>query len=287
MTYSLVARDAVTGELGVGVASRSFNCGRAVPWALAGVGALATQSVTEKAYGPRGLELLEVGLTPSAIPEKLLADDEEPGVRQVAIVAADGSSAAHTGTDCVPAAGHVTAHGCSAQGNMLRSAAVVSAMAEAFAGAGETLAERLLAGLDAAEGAGGDIRGRQAAALLVVPAVGTGRPWDDKVFDLRVDDHPDPLVELRRLHRLAAGYRRRNRISPGANVHEEIEEARAAGLSSEDAALAGALGAACNDDVERVVALLLPIVVAEPARRAEFLLLERFGHLPDGTAERL
>lgn len=287
MTYSLVARDADTGELGVAVQSRAFNVGRAVPWALAGVGAVATQSVTEKAYGPRGLALLEAGLAPDAALETLVAEDDQPEIRQVAIVAADGSSAAHTGADCVPAACHSAAQGLSVQGNMLRSTAVVTAMADSFTEAGGSLAERLLAGLDAAEEAGGDIRGRQAAALLVVPAIGTGNPWDDKVFDLRVEDHPDPLVELRRLHRLAAGYRRRNRIGPGASIDEEIEEALAAGLPSDDAALAGALSAAGNGDFERALALLRPITDAEAGWRNVFLLMERTGQLPDGIAEHL
>ena len=189
MTYSIVARDAETGELGVAVQSRAFRTGGAVPWAIAGVGAIATQSFTERSYGQLGLELLRAGKTPAEALAGLVAADADAAVRQVGIVDAEGRTAAHTGADCSPEAGHLTGDGYSVQSNIMRSADVWPAMAEAFEAATGPLARRLLAALDAAEAAGGDWRGQQAAGLLVVPA--SGRPWE-RVSDLRVDDHPAP-----------------------------------------------------------------------------------------------
>jgi uncharacterized Ntn-hydrolase superfamily protein len=170
---------------------------------------------------------------------------------------------------------------------MLRSTGVWPAMAEAFAAARGTLAERLLDALDAAEAAGGDFRGRQAAGLLVVPGESTGKPWDDRVYDLRVEDHPEPLVELRRLHRMAAAYRRRNRIGVGASVEEEVEAAREAGLPEEDIAVAGALAAAQSGDHERGVAFLAPLVASDSRWLETFDRYQRLGHLPAEIVERL
>jgi uncharacterized Ntn-hydrolase superfamily protein len=195
-TYSIVARDPATGEMGVAVQSHWFSVGPIVPWARAGVGAVATQANVEVAYGPRGLELLGGGMGAGAALAQLLAEDPGSAGRQVAILDASGAVATHTGESCMPFAGHVTDENVSCQANIMSSDRVWPAMLEAFTATNAALTERLLAALDAAEAEGGDLRGRQSAAILVVP--GAGDPWDS-VLELRVEDHPDPLTELRRL----------------------------------------------------------------------------------------
>jgi uncharacterized Ntn-hydrolase superfamily protein len=280
MTYSIVAWDPVGNELGVAVQSRAFNTGAACAWALPGVGAVATQSFTERGYGPRGLASMQSGRPPREALDELLAEDELRDVRQVAFVDRDARTAAHSGASCIPHCGDLQGAGFSVQGNMLRSDAVWPEMAEAFTTAHGTLAERLLAALDAAETAGGDFRGRQAAGLVVV--TGEEAPAHERVFDLRVDDHPEPLVELRRLHRMAAGYRRRNRIEAGADAEEEAAAARAAGLPDEDVVAATVFAHARNGDVERAAALVAEIVAAEPLWRAAFERYETLGLLPEG-----
>ncbi len=287
MTYSIVARDPETGELGVAVQSRAFATGGVVPWALAGVGAIATQAFGERSYGPLGLELMASGRSPDDALAELLEADERRDSRQVAFLAADGRGAIHTGAACIREAGHLAGDGVLVQGNMLASAGVWPAMAEAFAGGSGTLAERLLGALDAGEAAGGDFRGRQAAGILVVPAESTGKPWDDRAFDLRIEDHPEPLAELRRLHRLAAGYRRRNQIGPGASVEEEVEAAREAGLPEEDVALAGALAAAHGGELAQAASCLAPLVAADRRWREAFERYERLGILAEGVVDRL
>ncbi|HEY3727644.1 MAG TPA: DUF1028 domain-containing protein [Solirubrobacteraceae bacterium] len=204
MTYSIVARDADSGELGVAVQSHWFSVGPLVPWARPGVGAVATQANIEVSYGPRMLDLLAEGVGVEAALARLI--DEDPGAagRQVAVVDARGVVAAFTGASCMAAAGHVTGDGVSCQANIMASEAVWPAMLDAYCTGPGPLAARLLAALDAAEAAGGDLRGRQSAAILVVP--GAGDPWET-VVSLRVEDHPDPLVELRRLVDLHGAYR--------------------------------------------------------------------------------
>lgn len=210
-TYSIVARDPATGQLGVAVQSHYFSVGSVVPWAEAGVGAVATQSFLNVAYGPEGLALMRSGQHAPEALAALVGADPEAALRQVAMVDAAGRVAAHTGGRCVPAAGHATGHGYSVQANLMVDGGVWPAMAgayEAAAGRPELdLAERLLAALDAAQAAGGDLRGQQSAALLVVAGGRSERPWEGRLFDLRVEDHPAPLVELRRLLRLARAYR--------------------------------------------------------------------------------
>ncbi|MBI4161121.1 MAG: DUF1028 domain-containing protein [Acidobacteria bacterium] len=210
-TYSIVARDPATGDLGVAVQSHWFSVGPLVPWAEAGVGAVATQSFVEVSYGPLGLDLMRAGRTAPQALKALLAGDPNPGVRQVAMVDAAGNVAAHTGEKCIAGAGHRTGEGFSAQANLMLNDTVWGAMAAAFEAAEGPLAERMLAALEAAESQGGDIRGRQSAALLVVRGKPTGRPWQDRIVDLRIEDHPDPLPELRRLLRLHRAYERMNR----------------------------------------------------------------------------
>jgi uncharacterized Ntn-hydrolase superfamily protein len=202
-TYSLVARDPETGELGVAVQSHWFSVGSIVSWAEPGVGAVATQSIAEPAYGPRLLERLRAGEAPREALDELLAVDGQARFRQVAVVDAGGEVAVHTGDGCIPRAGDVQGNGFSAQANMMAGYGVWPAMAEAFETATGPLARRLLAALDAGEAAGGDVRGRQSAALVVVSA--EGEPWQ-RTVELRVEDHPDPLGELRRLVDLADAY---------------------------------------------------------------------------------
>jgi uncharacterized Ntn-hydrolase superfamily protein len=235
VTYSIVGRDPETGEVGVAVQSRAFNTGAACAWAEAGVGAVATQSFTERRYGPRGLALLADGRDPREALDELLAADEGREMRQVAFLDTSGATAAHTRASCISNAGHLSDPNVSVQGNMLRSPDVWPAMRGAFDTTAGTLAERLLAALDAAEAAGGDWRGRQAAGLLVVAGERDEQPSVDRIFDLRVDDHEEPLRELRRLHRLAAGYRRRNRIDETADPAEERDAALDAGLREDEA----------------------------------------------------
>lgn len=206
-TYSIVARDPATGEIGVAVQSHWFGVGSLVAWAEAGVGAVATQSLVDPAYGPLGLTLMRSGKSPEEALKALTAGDPTPAIRQVAMLDVKGRVAAHTGEGCIAAAGHVVGEGFSVQANLMRSDAIWPAMAKAFRESRGSLAERMLAALDAAEAAGGDIRGRQSAALKVVSGASTGRPWVDTIHDLRVDDHPEPLKELRRLVRLQTAYR--------------------------------------------------------------------------------
>jgi uncharacterized Ntn-hydrolase superfamily protein len=226
-----------------------------VLWAKPGIGVVATQASTERSYGPLGLELLEAGKTADQALAALVAADPDSSIRQVAMLGSDGAAAAHTGEDCIPDAGHQLGDGYSVQANIMRSPSVWPTMAEAFEAASGPLAARLLAALDAAEAAGGDWRGMQAAGLLVVE--GEGRTWET-VFDLRVDDHPEPLRELRRLHDLAEGYRALSRVD------DRTEAARAAGLEEIDVVWAQILDAAHADDVARARELLAPLLAEEP-----------------------
>lgn len=205
-TYSIVARDPVTGDFGIAVQSHWFQVGPSVPWAEAGAGAVATQSFTKVDYGPKGLQLMKEGKPAREALDALLSQDPQKDVRQVAMVDAQGRVAAWTGPKCIAAAGHQTGDGFSVQANLMDKPTVWPAMVRAFESTKGDLAERMLAALEAAEAEGGDIRGRQSAALVVVRARSTGEPWRDRLVDLRVDDHPQPLVELRRLLSLHRAY---------------------------------------------------------------------------------
>ncbi|MFQ5768195.1 MAG: DUF1028 domain-containing protein, partial [Acidobacteriota bacterium] len=209
-TFSIVARDPKTGELGVAVQSHWFSVGSMVTWAQAGVGAVATQSFVEPAYGPRGLALMKEGIAAPEALRQLLLKDDQPDVRQVAMIDAQGNVAAHTGKLCIPAAGHHMGEGYSVQANLMLDDGVWPAMAGAFESTSGDLADRLLAALAAAQEAGGDIRGRQSAAILVVRGQPTGDIWRDRVIDLRVEDHPHPVQELKRLVLLSRAYRLMN-----------------------------------------------------------------------------
>lgn len=232
-TFSIVARDPETGRLGVAVQSHWFSVGSIVAWAEAGVGAVATQALVEVGYGPLGLALMRAGKSASQALAALLTADEGRDLRQVAMVDAYGQVATHTGSRCIAEAGHEVGEGFSVQANMMANPTVWPAMAAAYRQADGDLAERLLAALEAGQAAGGDIRGRQSACILIVEATSTGRPWADTVMDLRVEDHPEPIQELRRLVRLHYAYQSMNRGDEqlgAGRVEEALEAHRAAAV---------------------------------------------------------
>ncbi|MBI4548691.1 MAG: DUF1028 domain-containing protein [Ignavibacteriae bacterium] len=223
-TYSIVARDSVTGEMGVAVQSHWFSVGSLVTWAEAGVGAVATQSFVDPAYGPLGLELMRARKTAKQALEGLLASDPGEAVRQVAMIDAKGNVAAHTGRKCIPDAGHIVGEQFSVQANLMLNDKVWPAMAAAYRVTNGDLADRLLAALDAAQEVGGDIRGKQSAAILIVSGKSTGRPWVDCLMELRVEDHPEPLNELRRLVNVHRAYQHMNK-GDLATEHNDIDGA--------------------------------------------------------------
>jgi uncharacterized Ntn-hydrolase superfamily protein len=209
-TYSIVAFDPATGQLGAAVQSHWFSVGPLVPWAESGVGAVATQSFVEASYGPLGLEMMRAGKSAPEALAGLLKSDSHEDVRQVAFLDAKGRAAAHTGRNCIPEAGHFIGDNFSCQANLMLRDTVWKAMADAFQGTKGELVDRLMAALEAAEAEGGDIRGRQSAAILVVSGRPSGVWWKDRLYDLRVEDHPNPLVELKRLVHLAKAYQHMN-----------------------------------------------------------------------------
>ncbi|MGH2909394.1 MAG: DUF1028 domain-containing protein [Solirubrobacteraceae bacterium] len=287
MTYSIVARDPASGQLGVAVQSHFFSVGSVVPWARPQVGAVATQANARRDYGPRGLELMAAGRSAADALQELTAQDPGAGARQVAMVDADGGAAGHTGPNCIRYAGDVQADGVSCQANIMAREGVPEAMLDAFLWRSGPLAERLLAALVAAEEAGGDLRGRQSAALLVVP--GTGEPWDT-VVSLRVEDDGDPLDELARLLDLHGAYAL---LSEGDEASARGDAATAADRLQRASALAdgereirfwGALGRADAGDDDEAVRELTAICAEDPAWR------ELLARLPDElgpSAERL
>lgn len=209
-TFSIVARDPNTGELGVAVQSHWFSVGPLVPWAEAGVGAVATQSFVDPNYGRAGLQLMRTGKSAPEALKELLARDKSPDVRQVAMIDFKGRVDAWTGKSNIQAAGHFIGKEYSVQANLMLNDKVWPAMSKAFESTKGDLAERMLAALDAAQAVGGDIRGKQSAALIVVTGKPTNEPWKDRIFDLRVDDSADPLKELRRLVTLQRAYNHMN-----------------------------------------------------------------------------
>jgi uncharacterized Ntn-hydrolase superfamily protein len=232
-TFSIVARDPTTGEMGVGVQSHWFSVGSIVTWAEAGVGAVATQALAEPAYGPRALDLMRKGLAAPAALDELVAADQGRDGRQVAMIDASGRVAAFTGKKTIAAAGHHVGKTYSVQANMMANDKVWPAMAATFETSKGDLADRMLAALDAAQAAGGDIRGKQSAAILIVKGKGTGRPWPgaDRTFDLRVEDHAEPLKELRRLVTVQRAYMHANRgdeLMGEKKIDEALKEYAAA-----------------------------------------------------------
>lgn len=267
MTYSIVARDEATGELGVAVQSHYFSVGPVVPWARPGVGAVATQSLVEVSYGPRGLELMADGLGASEALARLVAADVGSATRQVAMVDARGGVAAHTGASAIPHAGHVTGAQVSCQGNIMASERVWGAMLAAYEHTEGQLYRRLLAALDAAEAEGGDLRGRQSAAILVVPA--EGESWS-KVVELRVEDHPEPLLELRRLVDAHEAYALANEADEliGAGRHDaaaaKFREAFALAPDNHELLFWAGLGAVQAGEVDAGVEQIRQAIAAQP-----------------------
>jgi uncharacterized Ntn-hydrolase superfamily protein len=266
-TYSIVARDPRTGEVGVAVQSHWFSVGSVVPWARAGVGAVATQSIGEPSYGPGALDLMAAGASAGEALERLLAADPRSRFRQVAVVDASGRVAVHTGERCIAFAGDRTGEGFSAQANMMASPEVWPAMARAFEGSEGPLARRLLVALRGAEAAGGDARGRQSAAIVVAPA--DGEPWRLSV-DLRVEDHPEPLDEMERLLDLSDAYRL---ASEGDNLVGQGRHGEAAERYTRAGALApgnhellfwSGLSAAQGGDLETAVARVREAIALQP-----------------------
>jgi len=209
-TYSIVAMDPETGDIGVAVQSHWFSVGSLVIWGEAGVGVVATQSFVNPSFGLRGLDLLKQGKTPQQAVDELLGADEGRELRQLAILNAKGIAAASTGKNCIQAAGHIVGENFSCQANLMKNDKVWPAMAEAFKKAKGPLAERMLAALEAAEKAGGDIRGKQAAAMMVFRGKPSGKVWEDKIVDLRVEDNSAPLIELKRLLKVQRAYEHMN-----------------------------------------------------------------------------
>jgi uncharacterized Ntn-hydrolase superfamily protein len=205
-TYSIVAFDPATGDMGVAVHSHWFSVGSIVTWGEAGVGVVATQSFVNPAFGPDGLALLKSGKTPQEALDELIKNDEGRDVRQLAILDSKGRVATWTGKKCIQAAGHITGSNFSVQANMMLNDKVWPAMNETFTKAKGTLAEKMMTALEAAQSVGGDIRGKQSAALLVVRAKSTGKIWEDRLVDLRVEDSTEPLKELRRLINVHTAY---------------------------------------------------------------------------------
>ncbi|MBP2681130.1 MAG: hypothetical protein H6Q78_993, partial [Candidatus Krumholzibacteriota bacterium] len=205
-TFSIVARDPETGQLGVAVQSHWFSVGSTVPWVKAGVGAVATQSLTDVTYGPLGLDLMQAGKTAEQALKGLIESDAHPEWRQVGMIDAKGSRAAHTGKQCIREAGHIIGDDFIVMANLMEKNTVWQAMADAYRSTSGDLAQRMLAALDAAQREGGDIRGRQSAAMIIVRGQSTGVDYKDRIIDLRVEDNPAPLVELRRLVTLNRAY---------------------------------------------------------------------------------
>lgn len=269
-TFSIVARDPATGEMGVAVQSHWFSVGSVVPWAEAGVGAVATQSFVEPSYGPLGLALMRTGKSAPEALKALLAGDEGREVRQVAMVDAKGRVAAHTGSKCIPAAGHETGDQFSVEANLMENDKVWPAMAKAYRDAKGDLAERMLAALDAAQSVGGDIRGVQSAAIVIVKGTGTGRPWADTIFNLRVEDSPQPLKELRRLVQLQRAYNHATAgddFTAAGRLDDALKEyAEAARLAPEVLELPywEAVALASNGHLEEALPLFKEIFAKEP-----------------------
>lgn len=286
MTYSIVARDEEAGQLGCAVQSHFFSGGPIVPWAEPGVGVVATQAQVEVSYGPRGLELMRAGRPPADSLAELLAEDPYAQIRQVAMVDAHGRVATHTGSRCIREAGDRQGAGVSVQANMMRHDTVPDAMLGAYQDASGELADRLLAALDAAQAEGGDIRGRQSAAILVVRGERSEDPCHDRLIDLRVEDHPDPLGELRRLVRVRRAY-------------DAVERAELAAVRGDTDAATTAYAAALEEagnveptfwygvslaaagDVDRARAVLAPVFAAHDGWGELLRRLPDAGMFPD------
>lgn len=210
-TYSIVARDPETGEMGVAVQSHWFSVGSVVGWGEAGVGVVATQSFVNPSFGIKGLDLLKSGKSPQEAVDELITSDEGRDLRQLAILDSKGRSASYTGKNCIPEAGNIAKENYSVQANLMLTDKVWGAMSDSFENSKGPLAERLIAALEAAQNAGGDIRGKQSASILIVKGTPTGNIWEDRVIDLRVEDNEEPLIELKRLLNVFRAYEHMNK----------------------------------------------------------------------------
>ena len=289
-TYSIVALDAETGELGVAVQSHWFSVGSLVPWAKAGVGAVATQSFVKVDYGPDGLKLMEGGMSAESALNKLVMEDEGEAVRQVAMIDVKGNVAAHTGSKCIYAAGHQIGNNYSVQANLMENETVWSVMAKAFENTEGDLADKMMASLYAAEGEGGDIRGKQSAAMLIVTGEPTGVPWKDVVMDIRVDDHAEPLKELKRLIRVHRAYQHANKGDHYLEM-EEIEKAlveyeKASEFYPENPELPywSAVTLASKGNLDQALPIFREVFQKEPRLRILTPRLVNSGLLPDDPA---
>ena len=263
MTYSIVARDGQTGELGAAIQSASFGCGVSTLYAESGVGIVATQSFTDPGYGPLCLASMRFGATPAEALAGSTARDRLVDFRQVGVVSSSGVAAAHTGRLCIDHAGHVTAENVACQANMMDGPSVWPAMLQAFSESPGRLSERLMRALEAAQAEGGDWRGQEAGRVLVVEAEPTGRPWDDVVCDVRVDNHPQPVAELGRLVARSEALRAAQHPQ-GRSVAEAVELARESGLEESRVVLAALAAARNGGDVEEARAHLDRLLEVEP-----------------------
>ncbi|MDH5344306.1 MAG: DUF1028 domain-containing protein [Gammaproteobacteria bacterium] len=289
-TYSIVARDAETGELGVAVQSHWFSVGSIVSWAEPGVGAVATQSFVDPSYGPLGLELMRSGKSAEQALTSLLASDANANVRQVAMIDARGNVTNHTGQNSVVEYCNLTGDGYAVQANLMWKPTVCAAMAAAFERAEGDLAERLVGAIEAAEQEGGDIRGKQSAALLVVSGDISEPAWGGRLFDLRIEDHPEPVVELRRLLTMARAYRLMNEgdeLMTEGRVDEAVVAyggAQALVPESHEMVFWHAATLAAAGEVDAALPLFREAFTAWPLWRELVTRLPAAGLLPDDPA---
>jgi uncharacterized Ntn-hydrolase superfamily protein len=285
-TYSIVAFDKNTGELGVAVQSHWFSVGALVPWVESGVGAIATQSFVEVSYGPLGLELMRVGKSAEEALAALLRADKNESVRQVGFVDAQGRAASHTGKNCIPEAGHFVGDGFACQANLMLKNTVWEAMARAYQNTRGELADRLLAALEAAQAEGGDIRGKQSAAIIVVKGKTSGVWWKDRIFDLRVEDHPEPLAELKRLIGLTRAYNFMNEgddLLTGGKVEEAMKSySKAMAMYPDNAEMIfwPAVTLAASGKVEESLPLFQKVFALDPNWAILLPRLPRVGQFP-------
>ncbi len=219
-TYSIVARDPETGEMGVAVQSHWFSVGSIVAWGEAGVGVVATQSFVNPSFGPRGLEIMKNGMSAEETLDLLIASDEGREFRQLAILDVNGNVKTFTGNKCIEDAGHIIGNNYSVQANLMLNERVWGAMARAFERSTGPLAERMIAALEAAQNVGGDIRGQQSASILVVRGNATGNLWEDRLIDLRVEDHPQPIDEIKRLLKVYRAYEHMNKGDVAVEIND-------------------------------------------------------------------
>ena len=286
-TYSIVALDETTGELGVAVQSHWFSVGFLVPWAKAGVGAVATQSFVKVDYGPDGLQLMESGITAVDALKTLTSKDDGEAVRQVGMIDIKGNVAAHTGSRCIKYAGHIVGENYSVQANMMANGTVPKAMAVAFEKTKGDLADRMMAALEAAEAEGGDIRGKQSAAMVIVSGEPSGVDWKDTKLSLRIEDHPTPLIELKRLIRVHRAYQHAN-MGDHYMETEEIDKAlieysKAAEYYPENAELPywSAVALANGGRIEEALPVFQSVFEQNPDLKTMTPRLVKSGLLPD------